>query len=134
MQNLIIGAPRNWCKNVIEWNLAADPNLEPHTPGGCTECLGALTIDGDNVTRNPAYYIIAHASKFIRPGSVRVNSIMPSGLPNVAYQTTDGDIVIIVLNASDATQSFNIEWDDVLFTSTLKAKSVATFIWKNQRQ
>ena len=54
MQNLIIGAPRNWCKNVLEWNLAADSNLEPHTAGGCTECLGALTIDGDIVTRNPA--------------------------------------------------------------------------------
>ncbi|PLW95631.1 MAG: glucosylceramidase [Marinilabiliales bacterium] len=131
MQNLIIGAPRNWCKNVLEWNLAANSNLEPHTSGGCTECLGALTIDGDIVTRNPAYYIIAHASKFIRPGAVRINSNMPSGLPNVAYQTTDGDIVIIVLNASDITQSFNIEWNEVLITPTLEAKSVGTFIWKN---
>jgi len=28
----------------------------------------------NNITRNPAYYIIAHASKFVRPGSVRISS------------------------------------------------------------
>lgn len=44
VKNLIIGAPRNWSKNVIEWNLASDPNYYPHTDGGCGTCLGALTI------------------------------------------------------------------------------------------
>jgi glucosylceramidase len=64
IKNLVIGASRNWCKTVLEWNLAADPQQKPHTPGGCDRCLGALTIDGDLVTREPAYYIVAHASKF----------------------------------------------------------------------
>ena len=62
-ENLIIGASRNWCRTVLEWNLAANSALEPHTDGGCTECLGALTIDGDQVVYNPAYYIIAHAKQ-----------------------------------------------------------------------
>jgi glucosylceramidase len=35
IKDLIIGATRNWCKNVLEWNLAADQNQQPHTPGGC---------------------------------------------------------------------------------------------------
>ncbi len=43
VENLIIGAPRNWSKNVLEWNLASDPNQNPHTSGGCSNCLGALT-------------------------------------------------------------------------------------------
>ncbi|HYH55482.1 MAG TPA: glucosylceramidase, partial [Anseongella sp.] len=66
VENLIIGAPRNWSRNVLEWNLAADQHYEPHTEGGCTACLGALTIEGETITRNVAYYIIAHASKFVR--------------------------------------------------------------------
>lgn len=33
--------------------------------------LGTITINGNAVTRNPAYYILAYASKFARPGSVR---------------------------------------------------------------
>lgn len=129
-QNLIIGAPRNWCRTILEWNLAADSNLEPHTNGGCTQCLGTLTIDGDNVQRNPAYYIIAHASKFTRPGSVRIESNTPFGLQNIAYETPDGNLVIIVLNSSDAAQNFNIKWKDKIFTASLKAKAVGTYVWK----
>jgi len=85
IRDIIIGATRNWCKNVIEWNLAADPHQRPHTPGGCTECLGAVTLNGNQVTRNPAYYIVAHAAKFVRPGSERVESNYLAELPNVAF-------------------------------------------------
>ncbi|HMP31981.1 MAG TPA: glucosylceramidase, partial [Saprospiraceae bacterium] len=38
MKNVIIGSIRNHSKIVLEWNLANDPNYEPHTHGGCTEC------------------------------------------------------------------------------------------------
>ena len=87
VKHLIIGATRNWARNVLEWNLAADPQFNPHTDqGGCTMCKGALTIGGE-VTRNVSYYIIAHASKFVRPGSVRVGSSVVPALPNVAFVT-----------------------------------------------
>ena len=89
VKNLIIGATRNWSKNVIEWNLASDPNYYPHTAGGCTTCLGALTI-GTSVARNVSYYIIAHASKFVKTGSVRIDSNNINNLPNVAFKTPSG--------------------------------------------
>jgi glucosylceramidase len=86
INNLIIGATRNWCKIVLEWNLSSNPQLTPHTDrGGCTNCLGGITIDGDKVIRNPGYYIVAHASKFIRPGSIRIGSNIPENLNNVAF-------------------------------------------------
>jgi glucosylceramidase len=51
-----IGAIRNWSRTVLLWNLAADPHFGPHTDnGGCTICQGAITIDGNTVTRNLAY-------------------------------------------------------------------------------
>ena len=128
-RELIIGASRNWCKNVLEWNLAADSNLQPHTDGGCSQCLGALTIDGDNVTRNPAYYIIAHASKFVRPGSVRISSNQPDNLPNVAFKTPDGSTVLIVLNDATTSQSFNMKLGVETVTSTLAGGAVGTYIW-----
>src|SRR5690606_6131901 len=40
LKNVIIGSMRNWSKVALEWNLANDPAFGPHTPGGCTECLG----------------------------------------------------------------------------------------------
>lgn len=130
-KNLLIGAPRNWCRTVLEWNLAADPNQNPHTDGGCTECLGALTIspDGASVTRNVAYYLIAHASKFVRPGSVRVASNQPAELPNVAYRTPAGQKVLLVRNESLSVKTFAIRYLNRSVTATLPAGAVGTFVW-----
>ncbi|WP_242927561.1 glycoside hydrolase family 30 protein [Pontibacter vulgaris] len=127
-KNLTIGATRNWCKTVLEWNLAADQNQDPHTEGGCTECLGAVTLNG-GITRNPAYYIIAHASKFVRPGSVRIGSNLPGSLPNVAFKTPNGDKVLIVLNEGQAAKNFNIRYKGRIVTTTLNKGAVGTYIW-----
>lgn len=129
VKNVIIGAMRNWCRVALEWNLAADARLEPHTPGGCTECLGALTIEGNNVTRNPAYYIIAHAAKFVRPGAVRVASNALDYLPNVAFKNNDGKSVLIVLNESNQARSFAIKYANKQALATLNGGAAATYIW-----
>ncbi len=129
-ENLIIGATRNWSRNVLEWNLASDPSYDPHTLGGCTTCLGTITIAGNTVTRNPAYYILAHAAKFVRPGSKRIGTNMPANLPNVAFKTADGQKVLIVLNNSSAQKKFNIVIKGKYAESTLDAGAVGTYIWK----
>jgi len=130
VRELIIGATRNWSRTVLEWNLAANPRWEPHTDrGGCDRCLGAVTIDGDQVTRNPAYYIIAHAAKFVRPGSVRIASNTLAALPNVAFKTPDGRYVLIVLNDSRGRQTFNLSHEGKLITTSLNSNAVGTFVW-----
>lgn len=129
VSTLIIGATRNWSRNVLEWNLAADPAYKPHTVGGCTTCLGALTIGGDSVSRNVAYYIIAHASKFVRPGSVRIGSSVPAELNNVAFRTPDGRKVLIVVNNGKAPQRFNISFNGKVAATALDNGAVATYIW-----
>jgi glucosylceramidase len=125
---LIIGASRNWSRNVLEWNLAADPAYGPHTVGGCVSCLGALTIT-QNIKRNVAYYVIGHASKFVRPGAVRIGSNIPSGLDNVAFKTTDGKKVLIVTNNNSQPQSFNIKDGKRTVHANLPSGAVATFVW-----
>lgn len=128
VKNLIIGGSRNWCKTVLEWNLAADPKQNPHTDGGCTECLGAITI-GNSIVRNPAYYIVAHASKFARPGSVRIASNVTMSLANVAFKTPSGKTVLIVLNESDKPQAFTISAKGKTLSQSLDGGSVATYVW-----
>ncbi|MCI1186988.1 glucosylceramidase [Hymenobacter sp. DH14] len=129
VKTLIIGGTRNWARTVLEWNLAADPQQNPHTPGGCTECLGALTLAGNTVTRNEAYYIIAHASKFARPGSVRIASSLPAQLPNVAFRTPAGQRVLVVLNDGAAAQTFSIRQGGRQAAATLPAGAVGTYVW-----
>ncbi|RPD45048.1 glucosylceramidase [Hymenobacter sediminis] len=129
IRTLMIGATRNWARTVLEWNLAADPQQNPHTPGGCTECRGALTLDGNNVTREDAYYIIAHASKFVRPGSVRISSTTSETLPNVAFKTPNGQRVVLVQNNSKGTQAFSLRYQGKTLNTTLNAGAAGTYVW-----
>ncbi|MDP9076472.1 MAG: glucosylceramidase [Bacteroidota bacterium] len=129
IKDIIIGATRNWSRNVIEWNLAADQNQEPHTPGGCTSCLGAITITGDSVIRNPAYYIVAHAAKFVRPESKRIGSNLFPGLPNVAFIAPGNKMVVIVYNDDASVQAFNIVFGAKAITSSLNPGAVGTYVW-----
>lgn len=155
VKRLIIGATRNWSRNVILWNLAADPLNDPHTDnGGCSMCQGAITLDGDKVTRNIAFYTVVHASKFVRPGSVRIAStnsgdntisltedeerpgLMRSTvientqvLPNAAFRTPDGKIVLIVANDTWSVNSFKIQYRGLFARVQLNPGAVGTYVW-----
>jgi glucosylceramidase len=118
---------RNWSKSALEWNLANDPSFGPHTPGGCTTCKGALTV-GPTITRNVAYYIIAHASKFVPPGSTRIGSNITGALHNVAFLTPSGKKVLLIENDGQAA-TFNIKYKGKWATANLPAGSVATYVW-----
>ncbi|HEY8396660.1 MAG TPA: glycoside hydrolase family 30 beta sandwich domain-containing protein [Flavihumibacter sp.] len=128
IKNVIIGSMRNWSRVALEWNLANDASFGPHTPGGCTECKGALTLGGSALTRNVSYYIIAHAAKFVPPGSVRISSNVINNMTNVVFKRPDGKKVMIIVNEGPAA-GFNIKYNDKLAFTSLPAGGVATYIW-----
>ena len=129
VKNVVIGSMRNWSKVALEWNLANNPSYGPHTIGGCTECKGAITISGSSINKNVGYYIVAHASKFIPSGSVRILSSLVSNLPSVAFSTPAGKKVLIVVNESASTISFNISYKGKYVITSLSAGDVATYSW-----
>ncbi len=130
VSRLIVGTTRNWSRNVLLWNLAADPNNDPHTnDGGCSICQGAITIDGDKVTRNIAYYTIAHASQWVRPESVRIASTEVKGLPNAAFLTPDGRTVLIVTNQNAEEQTVEVRVKGHRYLVPLPGRAAATCVW-----
>jgi glucosylceramidase len=128
---IVIGATTNWARNVLLWNLAADPENGPHTnDGGCPVCSGAITLDGDKVTRNLAYFVTAHFTQFVPPGSVRVaSSSNPVDLPNVAFRTPHGGHVLVVSNTTAKDQQFSIKYKHNSAEVKLPAGAVATYTW-----
>ena len=130
IKNVIIGSMRNWSKTALEWNLANNASFGPHTPGGCTTCKGAITITGDfSFERNVGYYIIAHASKFVPAGSVRIASSQFGSLNTVAFKTPNGKKVLIAENDGASPQVFNIKYNNKWVPVSLEAGSVGTFVW-----
>ncbi|MFZ0540660.1 MAG: glycoside hydrolase family 30 beta sandwich domain-containing protein [Candidatus Sulfotelmatobacter sp.] len=130
VRSVMIGATRNWCRNVLLWNLAADPQNGPHTNnGGCTGCSGAITLDGDSATKNVAYFVVEHFSQFVPPGSVRVASSEMEQLASVAFLTPQHKVVLVVSNTANFPKSFAVKYHDTFFQTTLPSESVGTFVW-----
>lgn len=130
LKNVVIGSMRNWSRNTLEWNLANNSAFGPHTPGGCDVCKGAITVETSSTyTRNVAYYIIAHASKFVPAGSVRIASTTTGNLNNVAFKTPAGKKVLIVENDGSSAELFNVKYNGKWIVVSLEAGAVGTFIW-----
>jgi glucosylceramidase len=130
LKNVVIGSMRNWSKITLEWNLANNDSFGPHTLGGCSSCKGALTItSSDSFSRNVGYYIIAHVSKFVPEGSVRIASNLIGNLNNVAFKTPLGKIILIVENDGTTAELFNIKQNEKWITTSLEAGSVGTYVW-----
>jgi glucosylceramidase len=131
-ENLIIDATRNWAKTVATWNMALDPSGGPSM--NCTTCTGVVTVDNSagTATYNAEYYVLGQASKFVKPGAVRIdsNTFGSGNLEDVAFRNPDGSDALIALNADTANaHTFNVDENGQYFTYTLPAGAVATFTW-----
>lgn len=130
VKNVIIGSMRNWSKTALEWNVANDASFGPHTPGGCTQCKGAVTITGGSgYEKNVAYYIIAHASKFVPVNSQRIASTQSDNLSTVAFKTPAGKTVLIVQNGNSTDRAFSIKYNQKTAPVTISGSSTATYIF-----
>jgi glucosylceramidase len=132
VSKMVIGNARGWARGVALWNLALDENHGPHL-GGCGDCRGVVTIHSTTgqITRNPEYYALAHASRFVRPGAVRIESTAPSGFETVAFRNADDrSTVLIVLNTKSTPSQFVVRSGRSSVVTSLPGGAVATFTWK----
>ena len=133
-EKLVIESTRQWAKSVVLWGLALDEKNGPNT-GGCATCRGFVTINRSaephQVTYTQDYYAIGHASEFVHPGAVRIDStdLGPQNLETVAFQNTNGSIALLVLNNADRPADFSVSWHGKSFPTSLSAGSVATYLW-----
>ena len=129
MQHIVIGTMSNWSSMVLEWNLAKDPTYGPHTPGGCTECLGALTITGSDLKRNVSYYIIGQVAPFLPAGSVRIQTTSSNTqIQSIGFKRPDGKKVLVALNTGKQAV-FTIDFEQKKYNFTLPEKSASTIVW-----
>jgi O-glycosyl hydrolase len=131
MLNVVIGSTNNWSKAVLEWNVANNPSLGPRTPGGCSTCLGAITINNStSYTRNVAYYIIGQISKFVDPGALRVGtSSSNASIISAGFRNPDGSVALIVHNQGLVSSTIKVVSGSSAFDYTLPAASAVTFNW-----
>ena len=111
MNTLVFGGITSHASTLFEWNLVLDANHGPKLPGGCSNCRGLLNLNADNSSfeRSPAYFAVGHVSKFVQYGAKRVASSSVSSLSSLAFENTDGTVVLIVHNDRLESSNINIE-------------------------
>jgi glucosylceramidase len=137
MHNLLIGTTRQWARSVSLWNMALDQTNGPLNgppDSGCKNCRGVVTIDWSTtpatVRYEVEYYALGHASKFVMPGAHRIDSNFAGPVENVAFRNPDGSIALLAYNSDTAAAStFSVSWRGQVFSYTLPAGAVATFVW-----
>ena len=135
-RDIFLGTLARGGKGVTLWNLMLDDERKPYRPGGCSTCFGAVTLstkDRKSLVRNSHYYNVAHASKVLLPGAVRLETkgYESAGLTYQWYRNPDGSQALLLLNESSADVMVNFVTDKYSVPCKVPAKSVQSVRWSD---
>lgn len=77
------------------------------------------------------FYHLGHFSKFVPPGSHRIDvkASKESALQFIGFTTPDSLTVVVVLNTEDKEIALQIHSEDGVITETVPPSSIQTYIW-----
>jgi glucosylceramidase len=125
----------NHSRSYVFWNMALDEENGPAVPGfGRSTCRGVVTVNQQTgeLIYNLDYYALAHFSKFIRPGAVRVYAQSRGQVYVTAALNTDGTLVIIAANDDRGAKPVRFTVLGESFVLNLPGKSAATVVVRSK--
>ena len=134
-RDIFLGTLSRYGKGVTLWNLMLDDEGKPYRPGGCSTCYGAVALsskDKKSISRNSHYYNVAHCSKVLQPGAVRLGTsgYTTAGLTYQWYRNPDGSQALILLNESSSEALVNFIGTKVSVPCKVPAKAIQSILWK----
>ena len=125
----IIGCLNTWVDGWVDWNMVLDRQGGPNWAKNW--CVAPVIVDpqADQVYFTPLYYTLAHFSRFIRPGAVRIGLENPDNdLLITAAQNPDGSIAIVVLNQDEKAKGIELSLQNSKKTFAINGKALQTII------
>ena len=134
-RDIFLGTLGRYGKGVTLWNLMLDDQGKPYRPGGCSTCFGAVTLssaDHKTITRNSHYYDVAHCSKVLQPGAVRLGTkgYETSGLTYQWYRNPDGSQALLLLNEGSTDAMVNFVTSKHSISCKVPAKAIQSIRWE----
>lgn len=127
----IIGCLNNRVNGWIDWNLVLDKQGGPNWFKNW--CIAPVIVDPekDEVYYTPLYYVMAHFSKFMRPGAVKIGCELNSKeLVATAVKNIDGSIVIALFNPSSEKYNISINIHQYTKRISIDSKALQTIVIK----
>ena len=135
-RDVFLGTLGRWGRGVTLWNLMLDYQGKPFRPRGCSTCYGAVSIDAsdyslNSVVRNSHYYDVAHCSKVLQPGAVRLGTSGYSavGLTYQLYRNPDGSYAALILNETGSDALLNFVTDNYAVACRIPARAIQSVTW-----
>lgn len=125
----MIGCFNNWVDGWIDWNIVLDTKGGPNWAKNW--CIAPVIVDpaNDEVYFTPIYYVMAHFSKYIRPGAVIIgHEKSDDDLMTVAAQNTDGSFVVIVFNEGSVPKNYSLTIDHQSVNLPIDSQTIQTII------
>ena len=94
-------------------------------------CVAPVIVDPekDEVYFTPLYYTMAHFSKYIRPGSVRIGFENPDpSLMITAAQNPDGSIAVVILNINSESKNIKLSLGDRSVEVQINPQAIQTIM------
>lgn len=95
----------NLCHSTVgymDWNLILDHQGGPNYIKNFIDAQIVLSADKTEMYKQPTFYIMAHFSRFILPGSIRIETSLAgrkaSSVKAIAFLRPDGKISVIIYN------------------------------------
>lgn len=123
------------CCRYIDWNLLLDHKGGPSYFNNSIDAYIVLSADGKKMYKQPTFYGMAHFSKFVLPGSVRINTNISecgssSNLKTISFLRPDNKIAVIVYNSAGHSVGVTIkDKSKGNISLKLKPKSINTLVY-----
>lgn len=128
----IIGCFNNWVDGWIDWNMVLDKQGGPNWFKNWCAAPVMVDVETDEVYYTPLYYTMAHFSKFIRPGAVRIGlESEDNSLLATAVQNPDGTIAVVVFNEGKTPKNFILHLNGNHKAINIEAQAIQTLVIQN---
>jgi glucosylceramidase len=129
--NDIIGCLNNWVDGWVDWNMVLDKQGGPNWFKNWCHAPVIVDPETDEVYLTPLYYTMAHFSKFMRPGAVKIGcTINSKEVVSTAVKNPDGSIAIAVFNPTEKPHTIKINLEKQTKTIAINAKALQTIVLK----
>ena len=128
----IIGCLNNWVDGWVDWNMVLDKQGGPNWFKNW--CVAPVIVDTekDEVYLTPLYYTMAHFSKFMRPGAVKIGcTINHKDLVTTAVKNPDGTIAIVIFNPTSEKHNLEIKLNNKTKIISIDGNALQTIIIKS---
>ncbi|XP_044017101.1 lysosomal acid glucosylceramidase-like [Aphidius gifuensis] len=129
----IIEDMNHWITGWIDWNLVLDRNGGPTWVNNNVDSPIIVNPETDEFFKQPMYYALAHVSKFVPPGSVRIKiDGLSLWVQATAFKTPDNNIVILLHNPTNQKKKLNIidKDENKIIDIEMDQRSIRTIIYK----